>query len=61
MGSKNAGFKLSDEIAYILTFLRSVKQDYSYNREQLSIYDRKTSDFNHSLELDNLNYSEGLS
>lgn len=58
MNSKDSRCKLSDELAQVLSFLRKVKADYSYNREQLSTYDKKTSDFNHSLELDNLSYSE---
>lgn len=58
MGSKNNRKKLSEELASILAFLRNVNTTYSNNREMLTIYDRKTSDFNHSLELDDLNYRE---
>lgn len=50
--------KLSDELSLVLSFLRNAKLMYSNNRELLSMYDRKTSDFNHALELDNLNYKE---
>ncbi len=49
---------LSEELAQVLEFLRNSKLIYNANKEQLSIFDRRTSDFNHALELDNLNYSE---
>lgn len=58
MRSKEDPKKLSDEIACILSFLRNVKTIYSNNRELLQMHDRKTSDFNHALELENLNYGE---
>lgn len=54
----NKSRKLSEELSFLLSFLRNVKLIYSNNRELLSMYDRKTSDFNHALELDNLNYKE---
>lgn len=50
--------KLSEELSHVLTFLRESKCIYTYNREQLAIHDRKTSDFNHALELENLSYNE---
>lgn len=58
MNSKDSEHKLSEELSSILSFLRNVNTIYSQNRDKLTIYDRKTSDFNHALELDNLNYSE---
>lgn len=58
MNSKDSERKLSEELSFILAFLRNVKTIYSQNRDKLTIYDRKTSDFNHALELDNLNYGE---
>lgn len=49
---------ISKEIEYILKFLRSVNETDTFNRTMLSICDRKTSDFNHTLELDNPTYKE---
>ena len=58
MNSTNSERKLSDELTYIISFLRKVRTTYFQCREQLSVYDKKTSDFNHALELEDLNYSE---
>lgn len=54
----NSKLKLSDEISSILTFFKSVKVEYENSRTELSVCDRKTSDFNHALELNKLNYKE---
>lgn len=58
MNSKESKVKLSEDLSYVLAFLRSILTVYSQNREMLSIYDKKTSDFNHALELYDLSYNE---
>ena len=58
MNSKESKVKLSEDLSYVLAFLRNILTIYSQNREMLSTYDRKTSDFNHALELYNLSYNE---
>lgn len=58
MDLKRPDIKLSEEISSVVSFFKRVKNECNQNREKLTLYDRKTSDFNHSLELDNLNYSE---
>lgn len=54
----DSNLKLSDEISSILIFFKRVKSEYETSRTELSVCDRKTSDFNHALELNKLNYKE---
>ena len=50
--------KLSEEISKILVYFRQIQSKYEINRQKLSEYDKHTNDFNHALELDDLNYKE---
>lgn len=56
MKSKNPQF--SKAIEDFCTILEQAKSDYSWNSNEINKLDKLTQDYLHSLELDDLNYSE---
>lgn len=48
----------SCDVSGILKYFKQTILQHQYSRDQVSICDKKTNDFNHALELDNLNYAE---
>lgn len=58
MSKKQPNPKFSESISDILRMMDDAVKDYSWHESQISVMDRMTQDYLHSLELNDLDYKE---
>jgi hypothetical protein len=56
--AKTVKHKNSTDLESVLRYFRETVLQHDHAKESVSIHDKKTNDFNHALELEDLNYAD---